>query len=259
VWGDKKGAVVKKSLSRKLQQTIWPLIPLPMGLKRALWHKLFFKKDNFAYKGNENVFSRIYTDNFWLSEESRSGGGSLISTTKTIREKLPVLWEQYGIKTFLDVPCGDYNWMKEVDKKDVTYIGGDIVGEMIEQNNRKYSDEKVSFRVIDITKDDLPEVDMIFCKDCLQHLSFDNVFKALNNIKNSKSKYLLVTSYSKTLYNWDILDGDCRPLNLLKKPFSLPKPIVRIHEKSKGVQVDNDKDMYLYRVDDIEVRGQGKK
>jgi len=237
---------------RKLKQAIWQLIPLPLGVKRILWHKYFFNKDAFIYKsGTENVFTRIYTDNFWLSKKSVSGGGSLISTTKSIRKKLPILWQQYEIKTFLDVPCGDYNWMKEVEKSGLIYIGGDIVGEMIEQNKKKYSAENISFKVIDITKDDLPNVDMIFCKDCLQHLSYENIFKALNNFKKSKSKYLLTTSYSKTLYNWDILDGDCRPLNLLKEPFNFPEPLTKIHEKSMGIQVDGDKDMYLYRLDDI--------
>jgi hypothetical protein len=237
-----------KRLSRILQQLIWPLLPLPLGIKRILWHKLLFSKNRFAYKDAENVFSKIYTDNVWLSEESRSGGGSLISATKTIRDELPVLWKKYKIKTFLDVPCGDYNWMKEVDKTDITYIGGDVVNEMIEENNKKYSAENVSFRVIDITKSDLPTVDMIFCKDCLQHLSYENIFKALKNFKKSNSKYLLTTSYSKTLYNWDIFDGDCRPLNLLKKPFCLPEPVMIIREKSRGGGwgVDNDKDMYLY-------------
>ncbi|MDR3012628.1 MAG: class I SAM-dependent methyltransferase [Chitinispirillales bacterium] len=243
----------QKRASRILQQMIWPLVPLPMGMKRAMWHRLFFNKNRFAYKNAPDVFSKIYSDNFWLSNESRSGGGSLISATKTIREKLPAIWERYGIKTFLDAPCGDYNWMKEVEKKNLVYIGGDIVGEMIEQNNKKYAGSNVSFKIIDITKDDLPTVDMIFCKDCLQHLSYEKIFKALKNFKKSKSRYLMTTSYSKTWNNWDILDGDCRPLNLLKPPFSLPQPLMKIREKSRGGGwgVDNDKDMYLYELDKI--------
>ena len=242
-----------KRFLRISKQVLWNLIPLPMSIKRVLWHKLLFNKEHFAYKNTDDVFSKIYSDNFWLSKESRSGGGSLISATKTIREKLPELWKKYDIKTFLDVPCGDFNWIKEVDKTGITYIGGDIVGEMIEENSKKYSAENVSFKVIDITKDDLPQVDMIFCKDCLQHLSNEKIFLALRNFKKSKSRFLLTTSYSKTLYNWDILDGDCRPLNLLKKPFCLPKPMLIIREKSRGGGwgVDNDKDMYLYDLNDI--------
>jgi hypothetical protein len=188
----------------------------------------------------------------WDSNESRSGGGSQINSTQTIRAKLPLLWKKYNIKTFLDVPCGDYNWMKEVKKDNIVYIGGDIVRELTEQNNHNYKTENVSFKVIDITQDVLPTVDMIFCKDCLQHLSYENVFKALKNFKHSKSKYLLTTSYPLTLSNWDICDGDYRPLNLRKKPFNLPAPIEKVHEKSKGCKgVEKDKYMYLYKLEDI--------
>jgi hypothetical protein len=250
--------VSSETILKKLGQIIWYLIPnclkllTPVTLERVILHKLYFDKNNFLYKNASNVFSRIYTDNFWLSDESHSGGGSHISTTQTIRKELPILWEKYGIKTFLDVPCGDYNWMKEIEKKNIIYIGGDVVNEIIEQNNQKYARENVSFKVIDITKDDLPMVDMIFCKDCLQHLSYENIFKALINFKQSNSRYLLVTSYPKTIYNWDILNGDYRPLNLLKKPFMLPSPIIKIHEKAADIEID--KTMYLYELKDIDMK-----
>jgi hypothetical protein len=104
--------------------------------------------------------------------------------------------------------------------------------------------------VIDITKDDLPKVDMIFCKDCLQHLSYENIFKAFENFKRSESKYLLTTSYPLTLVNWDILNGDLRRLNLRRKPFNLPSPIMKIHEKSADYQ-ERDKCMYLYEIEKL--------
>jgi 2-polyprenyl-3-methyl-5-hydroxy-6-metoxy-1,4-benzoquinol methylase len=155
--------------------------------------KTLFSKNHFTYKNNSNVFNTIYNDNVWGSNESRSDIGSEIGTTKVIRKMLPVLWKQYGIKTFLDVPCGDYNWMKDIPKDNIYYIGDDIVKKLIDQNNKKYKTENVSFKIIDITKDVLPASDMIFCKDCLQHLSYENIFKALINFKKSNSKYLLTT------------------------------------------------------------------
>jgi hypothetical protein len=249
---------VKKN-QRKIKRIlwfIWQFIPVqfrPERFQRLIWKNIFYKRNEFAYKDDTNVFSIIYKNNFWGSRESYSGGGSQINTTKTIREKLPLLWKQYMIKTFLDAPCGDYNWMKEIKKDDIVYIGGDIVNELIEQNNKKYRAENVSFKVIDITQDILPTVDMIFCKDCLQHLSYKNIFKVLNNFKKSDSKYLLTTSYPLTLSNWDIFDGDYRPLNLRIKPFNLPKPLIKIHEKSKGYCIEKDKFMYLYKLDDIKI------
>jgi hypothetical protein len=225
-------------------------IIIPVQIQRLILKIQSHKNIIFPYLNDPNVFTTIYKNNFWGSNESYSGLGSNISTTKIIREKLPLLWMQYGIKTFLDIPCGDYNWMKEVYKNNVIYIGGDIVNELIDENNKKYGGGgEVSFKVLDITKDILPTVDMIFCKDCLQHLSYENVFKAMKNFKKSNSKYLLVTSYPLTISNWDIFDGDSRPLNLRKKPFNLPTPLQKIHETSVSV----DKWMYLYKLDDIKV------
>jgi hypothetical protein len=251
---------VKRLLPKRVKNTLkavfYPLILIrqkirqlmPEQCKRWAWKNILCKNTAFPYRNDDNVFTTIYHANLWGSNESHSGGGSLVSTTETIRKMLPVLWKQYNIKTFLDVPCGDYNWMKEVVKNNIIYTGGDIVRELIEENNRKYKTENVSFKMIDITKDDLPASDMIFCKDCLQHLSYENVFKALENFKRSNSKYLLVTSYPLTVSNWDICDGDYRPLNLRIKPFNLPAPIKRIREKPSESLVEKDKYMYLYKL-----------
>jgi len=180
-------------------------------IKRRLRLADSYEKEKFKLKDEREVFDKIFAENFWnggQKRESASGPGSSLSRTVKIREFLPVLWEKYNIKTVLDAPCGDFNWMKEVDKKDIIYIGGDIVKSVIDENIKKYQQENITFKVLDITKDILPKVDMILCKDCLQHLSYENVKKSLMNFKQSGSKYLLVTTYPLTKKNWDILDGD---------------------------------------------------
>lgn len=210
-----------------------------------------YNKDSFILK--QNAFEKIYETNFWKNAESKSGEGSELSSTIRIREALPELWKKYNIKTFLDVPCGDFNWMKEVDKTGIEYIGGDIVEAIINRNNNLFKTENISFQKMDITKDILPCVDMIFCKDCLQHLSFENIHKALKNFIASDSKYLLTTSYPLTLKNYDILDGDYHSLNLLKSPFNLPQNyLYKIKEKRKYNMSDLiDKTMYLWEMKDL--------
>ncbi|GAP71843.1 glycosyltransferase [Candidatus Symbiothrix dinenymphae] len=211
-----------------------------------------YNKDKFLLKNSAESFTDIYKNNYWGSQESASGGGSTMAGTVTIREQLPLLIDKFAIRSMLDVPCGDYNWMKEVPKT-CDYIGGDIVAEVVANNRRLYTSDKVRFAQIDITKDTLPKVDLIFCKDCLQHLSYKSVMAALNNFKSSGSKYLLVTSYPLTWRNHDIHNGDYRALNLQKKPFYLPSPILKIREKSKAWNVEIDKTMYLYELADIPV------
>lgn len=195
---------------------------------------------------SENKFDNIYQTNAWGDGESRSGSGSYAAFTKQIRKALPKLWKKYDIKTFLDAPCGDFNWMRLVDKTGIEYIGCDIVGSVVEDNIRQYSAQNISFINLDITKDDLPKVNMILCKDCLQHLSYENAQKALDNFKRSGSKYLLVTSYPLTYKNWDIKDGEYRPLNLCIEPFNLGAPLEKIKEGALGGDVDRTE--YLFKL-----------
>ncbi len=204
---------------------------------------------------NQDIFEKIYNQNFWnpheSSSESKSGPGSRIDTTESVRNELPKIWEKYNIKSVLDAPCGDYNWMKTVDKKDIKYIGGDIVPKIVRANNKNFENCNTSFEVIDITSDKIPKVDMIICRDCLQHLSYKNAKKALKNFKESGSTYLLVTSYPWTLENWSIPDGDFCPLNLLQKPFNLKPSYLEKIKETNRLGNEPDKYLYLYKLDDI--------
>ena len=195
-------------------------------------------------------FTEIYKNNEWGSQESKSGSGSELQSTDTLRKELPLLCKKYQIKTILDIPCGDYNWMKFTKfNSDIKYIGADIVEKLIDNNRKKYSD--IEFKVLDITRDTLPTVDLVFVRDCLGHLSNDNIFKALNNIRESGSKYLLSTSFTKYNHNSSILDGEWKCINLMIEPYFL-KPIFLINEDcTEGCPHYNDKCMVLFDLNDL--------
>ena len=192
------------------------------------------------------TFTEIFDKNLWASPESVSGGGSEMQNTEAVRRELPYLIQKFGIKSILDIPCGDWNWMKSVDLCGASYIGADIVEPLIQKNKWQYKD--VDFRVLDITKDALPKVDLIFTIDCLGHLSNDNVLRALRNCQESGSKYLLATSFTKWSSNPDILDGGWKCINLMIEPFQL-NPIYLINEDcQEGYPHYNDKCMILFQL-----------
>jgi len=192
----------------------------------------------------KKIFTEIYESNSWTSSESRSGLGSELLSTETIRKELPEVFKKFNIKSVLDIPCGDFNWMNNVDLKEVHYIGADIVENMIEDNKNNFKDYE--FKVLDITEDDLPEVDLIFARDILGHFDYENIEKTIKNIISSGSKYLLTTSFTKWEYNIDIKNGDWRPINLMLKPF-LFKPIYLINENCfEGDFQYNDKCLILF-------------
>ena len=170
------------------------------------------------------VFNRIYDINLWGSAESRSGLGSEPAETATLRTAIANLLCRLGIRTLLDIPCGDFNWLSQADLSGIDYTGADIVVSLISANQAIYGSSGRRFRHLDLTHDPLPSVDVIFCRDCLVHLSFDNINRALGNMRASGSKLLLATTFVEIDRNTDIQNGDWRPLNFQLPPFSFPPP-----------------------------------
>jgi len=197
-------------------------------------------------------FENIFKNNSWGGHDSVSGRGSDLDQTEHIIKEIPVLFKEMGISTILDIPCGDFNWMQNVDLSGIKYIGADIVEEIIKNNKNKYEKDNISFRHMNLIEDTLPQVDLIFTRDCLVHMSYGDIFKSLHNVCNSMSQYLLTTLFTDRQDNKDIITGEWRPLNLQIAPFSLPKPIRIINEKCTQKKSSyTDKSLGLWKISDI--------
>jgi hypothetical protein len=211
------------------------------------------QKSQFHGKDLKTTFTEIYHSNLWKGKESLSGTGSDTAQTQVLIEELGNLLSLYDIKSILDVPCGDFNWMNRVKLAGATYVGGDIVNELIQANMESYKDNSnVRFDIIDIIKDELPKADLLFCRDCLVHLSYKEIFKAILNIKKSKSTYLLTTTFTNHPINYNITTGDWRTLNLERAPFNFPKPIHIINENcTEGNGEYKDKSLFLWEIKNL--------
>lgn len=198
-------------------------------------------------------FEKIYVHNLWGDPASVSGVGSNLATTENLRAKLPELFLKFNIKTVLDVPCGDFYWMQHVvrDMPHLKYIGGDIVPQIIESNSQKYKYENVQFSVIDLRFDDLPDVDIIIVRDCLFHLSFDDIEKVKSNIKRSKIKYILTTTHilDGDFLNTDITTGDFRLIDIFKEPFCFRGPV--LERIADYVGFDTPREMCLLSITEL--------
>ncbi|MFZ0888802.1 MAG: class I SAM-dependent methyltransferase [Candidatus Binataceae bacterium] len=179
-----------------------------------------------------DVFRDIYRYNLWGGGESRSGQGSTLQSTVSVRAQLPGIIRRFGIRTMLDAPCGDFHWMSRVPLGLDLYIGGDIVPEVIESNRRLYDTDsgRRRFRVLDITRNPIPKVDLIFCRHCMIHVPLAEAQRCLNNFRRSGSTYLMATTVPDCKLNRDIRSGGFRPLNLQLAPFLLPEPLAQIHD-----------------------------
>ncbi|WP_123910254.1 class I SAM-dependent methyltransferase [Flavobacterium covae] len=210
-----------------------------------------FSKIFYSYK-----FRKIYeNDGFNMMNRgvSRSGPGSDLVQTKIIREEIERIINDYEINSILDIPCGDFYWMSRVSLKNVKYIGADIVKSLINNNIKKYKTEQNNFKTIDLISDKLPSVDLIIVRDLFVHLKNKQILRSIENIKNSGSKYLLVTSFLRNEKNKDIeIVSQWRPLNLMLDPFNLPKPLEIINENcTEGERKYLDKSLLLYKIEKL--------
>jgi SAM-dependent methyltransferase len=194
----------------------------------------------------KDVFTDIYKKNEWKDDESVSGHGSTLDATELIRRELPKLLTEFHVKSFLDIPCGDLNWVTKIDfgGMGIQYIGGDIVEELLAETRQKYNG--ADLRLLDITRDELPKVDMIMVRDLFGHFSDVDLKLAIDNVKRSGAKYLLATTFPSAFNTVRIKTGQWRGLNL-DYYCGLPSSIRLI---SEGNQMFKDKHLGLWRLDD---------
>ena len=197
----------------------------------------------------KEIFQDVYTNwRFGGWPESKSGGGSTMEETEIIRQQIKQIVKDKEIKSVVDAPCGDFNWMKDIVYSFESYTGCDIVPEMI-ADNQKYANSIIKFQELDLTQGEIPEADLLITRDVIGHLTLEDGKKVIANILKSKCKYLLTTTwynptdenYFQTHTNpdrevtldrqWEAGAAQFYPVCLHSEPFNLPKPEFYIEEK----------------------------
>jgi|GEM_PF-566867 len=207
------------STTRHILSLLLSTLRYAINIRSRLQHREILK-----LKLPRERFEQIYKKNYWSSKESLSGIGSELNHTSNLRNELPKLIERYKIKSIVDAPCGDFNWMKYVlPEITVRYSGFDIVRSVIDENCRVFGKDDIEFRVADICEDQLPDCDLLIVRDCLFHLSFHDIERFLQNISRTNYRYLLTTTHTINIkdkhYNKDIITGDFRLIDIFEHPF----------------------------------------
>ncbi len=218
--------------------------------------KLYHYATQYPHEGKPvtDIFQQIHDSSAWnvVTTESVSGEGSTLAQTATLRAELPGLLRKLGVRSLLDLPCGDFNWMQHLDLTGIRYTGGDIVPALVERNQAQFGNKNRQFLHLNLLTDPLPAADLLFCRDCLVHLSLADVRAALDNIRRSDITYLATTHFHDEPENADILTGGWRPLNFFKAPFNFSAPVAEINENCTEMDgVFSDKCLVVWRVAEI--------
>ena len=215
-------------------------------------------KSFYHQKSTKEVFTQIFTHNSWGDHESKSGIGSSGNHPNNALKAIETVTNEFNIHSILDIPCGDFNWMKKMNLRSIKYTGADIVEELIKDNRLAYAASNIQFTTLNLIKDELPGSDLIIIRDCFVHFSYKDIFSSVSSIKKSNSNYLLTTTFNDLKINYDITTGDWRPINLCRKPFNFPNPI-RIFEESVEEKHKNEfkgKALALWKIEDLKIKTQ---
>lgn len=192
-----------------------------------------FEADREAFVGLDlrQRFQRIHATNLWGAPASVSGLGSEADATAVLRRDLPGLLRKLGVASLLDAPCGDAAWINSADLG-VAFTGVDIVPELVATLRECAGRNEIrgDYHLADITQDALPRREAILCRDCLVHLSFANIDRAIANFRRSGATWLITTTFPDWRDNFDCEDGDWRALNFEHAPFHWGRPTELLNE-----------------------------
>jgi len=115
--------------------------------------------------------------------ETPCGSGSMIKNTIKQQAWLPKIVEKYNIRSIADIGAGDMNWISKIEwPHEIDYKPFDLIPRH----------HLVS--AFDVIAEIPPKVDLVMCFWVLNHLDDKLAQKAMDNIKKSGSKYLMVTN-----------------------------------------------------------------
>ena len=114
--------------------------------------------------------------------ETPCGFGSRIAETRTQRDWIPEMVAKYDIRTIADIGAGDLNWLPLIQwPHPVTYSAYDLVP------------RRPTVKKFDIIHKIPKPVDCLMCLWVLNHLPEAHARQALDNLKASGSKYMMLT------------------------------------------------------------------
>ena len=187
----------------------------------------------------EKRFTEVYRRGLWGTQ--KSGPGSTVEATRSRRREIAaILGDLFppGLTlTLVDAACGDMAWMPLLLEElaaakgyRINYIGVDIVKDLIDRNIETCGNTaKIEYRFLqrDLTKSPPPRGDVIFCKDLVNHLVFDDIGRLFSGFNRSGSTWLIITSNEgHRNRNAEKMEGNAsRHINLEAAPFDLPRPL----------------------------------
>jgi len=133
----------------------------------------------------QEVFSEIYRKGTWGAGETQPFYSGTGSSTDSIVEPYVAAMTQYlsslpdGSRRVVDLGCGDFRIGRQLLPYCGSYVGVDVVPDLIEHLRSQVSDPRARFVHTDIIDGPLPAGDICLIRQVFQHLSNAQISKVL--------------------------------------------------------------------------------
>ena len=182
------------------KKIIKSLLPSPI-IKALQKYRTNKTRKEYCNLTTQQIFTKIYEEGVWGKSEDPSqkffsGAGSheglIVSAyIEAIQNFLSTFEKKPNV---VDLGCGDFFIGSNIRSLCANYTACDIVEPLVNFNREKFKSLDVVFKVLDFTKDELPQGEIVFIRQVLQHLSNEQIQNALPQIA-LKYKYLVLTEH----------------------------------------------------------------
>lgn len=139
----------------------------------------------------------IYQNNLWGGgkQDFYSGQGShkqkiVEPYIQVVSDWLDSFDQQLSI---CDLGCGDFNVGRQLVGHSKSYVGIDVVKELIQRNIRLFQTKNVTFQCLDMVREELPKADCAIVRQVFQHLSNHEILTVLSKLK--EYRFLVLTEH----------------------------------------------------------------
>ncbi len=201
------------------------------GFRRQLYR-------DYSRRSLAETFDHIYAHQMWGREDDAtlfSGVGSRGICLERYCTLIAPEIQRRAIRRLVDIGCGDFNTGAQLARMVEDYTGVDVSERVIETNSRLHATSTRRFIRGDATTDQLPPGDAAVIRQVLQHLSNDEIARALANAR-ATYRIVFVTehihAHAEVRPNQDIAHGPGTRVErrsgvmLDRAPFHLPATLI---------------------------------
>lgn len=202
---------------KTIKRIMWAIFPgIMAALKEQREKARIGKRED---RDVSEIFGEIYRDGLWGGQQGEfySGEGSDDAVTAGYVAVVRKYIEDHDIRSIVDLGCGDFRVGRQLLRPGVSYVGVDLVPELIESHQKRFGGETVRFTVADIIQDPLPEGELYLVRQVLQHLSNDQIGRALDKLRHKP--HVVIAEHHPAASRFKEYNRDKPPGQAIRVPF----------------------------------------